>query len=99
MKTKHWNLESETSNITSNTLGIKATTTHNGDFTENGAMGLNGDMTTSAGGGGNGGTAGTGKITIAGQTELLGSMDVKGNVSAVTIAATQSITAPNLKYN
>lgn len=99
MKTKNFALEAQASNITSGTLGIKATTTHNGDFTENGAMGLNGDMTTSAGGGGAGGTEGTGKITIAGQTELLGSMDVKGTVSAVTIAATQSITAPNLKYN
>jgi hypothetical protein len=99
MKTKNFDLQAQTSNITSNTLGIKATTTHNGDFTENGAMGLNGDMTTSSGGGGQGGTAGTGKITIAGQTELLGSMDVKGQVSAVTIAATQSITAPNLRYN
>lgn len=98
LKTKNFSLDATTSNITSNTLGIKATTQHVGDFSENGAFGLNGDMTTAAGGG-NGSTAGTGKIRIAGQTELLGSMDVKGAVTAVTIAATTQITAPNLKYN
>jgi hypothetical protein len=98
LKTKRFSLDTQTATINSNTFGIKATTTHTGDFTENGALGLNGDMTTKAGGG-EGSTAGTGKITIAGQTELLGDMDVKGGVSAVTIAATASITAPNLRYN
>lgn len=98
IQTKKFSLKAQESDINSGKLTIEATTTHTGDFTENGALGLNGDMTTAAGGG-TGSTAGTGKITIAGQTELLGSMDVKGSVSAVTIAATNSITAPNLRYN
>lgn len=73
-------------------------TTHNGNLTELGAFALGGDMTTSQSNGGLG-SPGTGKIKIAGDTELLGNMDVKGNVTAVTIEATTSITAPNLKYN
>lgn len=71
--------------------------THTGPWTENGPYQLNGDMTTAEGSADTGG--GTGRITIAGQTELLGDMDVKGDVTAVTIEATQSITAPNLQYN
>jgi hypothetical protein len=72
-------------------------TTHTGPFTEDGPLQLNGDMTTAAGAAENGG--GTGKIQIAGQAELLGSMDVKGPVTATTISATEEITAPNLQYN
>jgi hypothetical protein len=74
------------------------TTNHNGNFNELGAFGLAGDMVTAPGSGGVG-TPGQGKIRIAGDTELLGNMDVKGNVTAVTIEASTSITAPNLKYN
>lgn len=74
------------------------TTNHNGNFNELGAFGLAGDMVTAEGSGGVG-TPGSGKIRIAGDTELLGNMDVKGNVTAVTIEASTSITAPNLQYN
>lgn len=74
-------------------------TTHDGNFNEIGAFGLAGDFVTAVGTGGGLGSPGTGKIQIAGNAELLGSMDVKGNMTAVTIEATESITAPNLKYN
>jgi hypothetical protein len=81
------------------TLDIECpNTTHEGNFTEKGAFGLAGDMTTVPGAGGVG-SPGTGKIQIAGQAELLGSMDVKGAMTAVTIDATEAIHAPNLKYN
>ena len=70
-------------------------TNHNGDFNELGAFGLNGDMTTAEGAGGVG-TPGVGKISIKGNAELLGELDVKGNVTAVTIEASESVTAPNI---
>lgn len=96
IKTKNFSLDAQTSNITSNTLGIKATTTHTGDFSENGAFALAGDMTTKAGGG-TGSTAGTGKITIAGQATLEGDMNITGAMTANTINA-NNVQAPNLKY-
>lgn len=84
--TEGWNIQSKVTN-------------HQGDFNELGALGLSGDMVTAASGGVGPGTPGTGKIKIAGAAELIGSLDVKGPVSAVTIEATESITAPNLQYN
>lgn len=73
-------------------------TDHNGNFNVLGAFGLQGDMVTAEGSGGVG-SPGTGKIQIQGSAELLGSLDVKGNLTAVTIEASTSVTAPNLKYN
>lgn len=101
IKTKAYSLEAsdtikETTgdrNLQASTNEITATSTHNGALTENGPLQLNGDMTT------DGGNGGSGKIQIAGEAELLGSMNVTGPVSATTINATESITAPNLKYN
>lgn len=72
-------------------------TTHDGNLIEKGAFTLAGDMKTQAGGGG-AGDAGTGEIEIAGRTKLLGSMDVEGPLTAVTVAASESVTAPNLRY-
>lgn len=80
-----WDIQSPTSN-------------HNGNWNVLGAFGLNGDMVTAEGSGGVG-TPGTGRIQIAGDTELLGNMDIKGKLTAVTIEASTSVTAPNLKYN
>jgi len=71
--------------------------THNGPWTENGPYQLNGDMTTAEGSNDTGG--GSGKITIAGQALLKGDMNIEGDMKAVTIEATTSITAPNLQYN
>ncbi|BDD79584.1 hypothetical protein [Burkholderia phage FLC9] len=100
-KTKAWSIEATESiseQTTSRTMKattetVTATTTHNGDTIHEGNIGLNGDLTTAPG------NDGTGKISIKGEAELLGDLDIKGNVTAVTIEATESITAPNLKYN
>ena len=99
--TKDWSLnagnsiteQTQTRTMTAKTETITAETTHNGDTTHEGNIGLNGDLTTAPG------NDGTGKISIKGEAELLGDLDIKGNVTAVTIEATTSITAPNLQYN
>jgi hypothetical protein len=94
IKTKAYSLEASDS-ITETTNNRSMTATQNtitAETTHNGNIGLNGDLQTAPG------SAGTGKISIKGEAELLGDLDVKGNVTAVTIEATTSITAPNLKY-
>jgi hypothetical protein len=96
MKTKNFSLQAQQSTIASNTLGIQATTTHNGDFTENGALGLNGDMTTSASGGSGGGTAGTGKISIAGNMHLDGNAEIDGTTTTKQLTSQEAINAPNV---
>jgi hypothetical protein len=85
--TKDHSIQATTTELTAENNTITAETVHNGN------IGLNGDLTTAPG------SAGSGKISIKGEAELLGDMDVKGNMTAVTIEATESITAPNLKYN
>jgi hypothetical protein len=75
------------------------TTNHNGNFNELGAFGLQGDMVTTPSGAGGVGTAGTGQINIAGDATLKGTLDVTQTLTATTIEATTSITAPNLQYN
>jgi hypothetical protein len=100
-QTKAWSVNasdsiSEQTNartLKATTETITAETTHNGDTIQNGNLALNGDLTTAPG------NDGTGKIEIAGQATLKGSLDVEGPVEAVTINATESITAPNLQYN
>jgi hypothetical protein len=100
-ETKDWTLKASnsiTENTTTRTMQattetITAETTHNGDTIHEGNVGLNGDLTTAPG------NDGTGQITIKGQATLEGSLDVQGDMKAVTIEATESITAPNLKYN
>jgi hypothetical protein len=100
MQTKDFTLNASNSvNIQTQTTTMQSTTTHNGNFTENGAFELNGDMVTAATSAGGAGTAGTGKITIAGNMQLYGSQNVVGPVTATTIEASTSITAPNLQYN
>jgi hypothetical protein len=99
--TKDWSVNAsnstseitETRTVKATTETVTAETTHNGDTIHNGNIGLNGDLTTAPG------SSGTGKISIKGEAELLGDLDVKGNMTAVTIEATESILAPNLKYN
>ncbi|WP_144106737.1 hypothetical protein [Paraburkholderia sp. BCC1886] len=99
MKTKTLTMDLTTWNVTATQSTIQSTqTTHNGNFTENGAFGLNGDMVTAANSG-SFGSQGTGQIQIAGNATLQGSMNVVGPVTATSINATTSITAPNLQYN
>lgn len=76
-------------------------TTHRGNFNELGSFGLGGDMVTAAGDGGGVGTPGTGKIEIAGQTKLIGSLDVEGptttqSLTAENISTPNPISAPNV---
>jgi hypothetical protein len=100
-KTKAWSIDASDTiseqttarTMKATTETVTATTTHNGDTIHEGNIGLNGDLTTAPG------NDGSGKISIKGEAELLGDLDVKGNLTAVTIEATESITAPNLQYN
>jgi hypothetical protein len=73
-------------------------TNHDGDFNELGAFGLKGDMVTADGAGGVG-TPGSGKIKIAGAAELDGTLNVTETITATVIQASESVTAPNLKYD
>jgi hypothetical protein len=74
--------ETKNSSLTSTTNSIKSTTTHTGNFTENGALQLNGDMRADPGSGG--GSGGSGSIVMAGDFRLLnGSITVaQGGISA-----------------
>jgi hypothetical protein len=86
-----------TAAIGTSTTWTSPQTTHQGNFSVLGALGLSGDMTTAANASGYG-SAGEGKITIAGTATLQGSMTVDGPLTAEIITGT-NITAPNLKYN
>lgn len=105
-KTKAYSIESETyslnasSSITEQTQNrtltasqneITATTTHNGDLTENGMFGLNGDMTTASGAEG-----GSGSITMAGNMTLEGSQTIHGDLTVQgTIHSPNQVDAPD----
>lgn len=98
MKTKAltFTADTVTGQIGTSTTWTSPQTTHNGNFTVNGAFGLNGDMVTAANDG-SVGSAGTGKITIAGNMQLDGSATITQNLEVTgTITTPNNISAPNI---
>lgn len=82
-KTKAFSIESTTATLQAQTNTITATTTHNGNFTENGMYELNGDMTTAEGTeGGNGSIKMAGDMTLEGNQTVQGNLSVKGVISS-----------------
>lgn len=81
-----------------NGLVIKspAGTSHMGDFNEQGALGLAGDMVTTASVPGGGGTPGTGQMTIAANMTLQGDATIVGKTTTLQLTSTQDIVAPNI---
>lgn len=95
IKTKAYSLEASDS-ITEKTNNRTMTATQNtitAETTHNGNLAMNGNIVTAPG------ASGEGDIHMAGNFQLDGNQNIKGNLTAVTIEATTSITAPNLQYN
>ena len=76
---------------------IESTTTHTGNFTENGMMQLNGDMGTGAGSGGGDGTIKIGGDVMISKTVTADNgATFGGTVTAKKIVSEENISAPNV---
>lgn len=78
--------------IKTTNLNIQANTNHTGNFTENGALQLNGDMTTAPGAEG----GGTGQVSIAANVNVKGNAQITGNTTTQKLTSVEDIDAPNV---
>jgi hypothetical protein len=92
MQTKLSILTQDEIDIRTTNLKIEANTTHTGNFVENGALQLNGDMTTAPGAEG----GGTGQVSIAANVNVKGNAQITGNTTTQKLTSVEDIDAPNI---